>query len=76
MLDFGDYYVSAAREYSTRNEPEGLEFKIERFKSFTQSAMKLYVEVAQQDGAPEKLEANGKIEALKGLVEQMRRRNQ
>lgn len=75
MLDFGDYYVSVAREYSTRNEPEGLEFEIESFKSFAQSALKLYVEVAQQDGAPEKLEANGKIKALKGLIEQMTRRN-
>ncbi len=75
MLDFGDYYVNLAREYSIRNDPEGLDFDIEAFEGFAQSAMKLYTEVAQQDGALEKLEANGKIAALKGLMEQMRRRN-
>ena len=75
MLDFGDYYVSLAREYSIRNDPEGVDFDIETFEGFAQSAMKLYTEVAQQDGAPEKLEANGKIEALKGLMAQMRRLN-
>ena len=75
MLDFGDYYVRLAREYSIRNDPEGLDFDIEVFEGLAQSAMKLYTEVAQQDGALEKLEANGKIGALKGLMEQMRRRN-
>ena len=76
MLDFGDYYVKLAREYSIQHDPEGLDFDIEAFERFAQSAMKLYTEVAQQDGALEKLEAGGKIEALKGLMEQMRRRNQ
>ena len=75
MLDFGDYYVSLAKEYAIRNDPEGLDFDIGTFESLAQSAMKLYAEVAQQDGALEKLEANGKIEALRGLTEQMRRRN-
>ena len=75
VLDFGDYYVSLAREYSIRNDPEGLDFDIEAFEGFAQSGMKLYTEVAQQDGTLEKLEANGKIAALKGLIEQMRRRN-
>ncbi len=75
VLDFGDYYTSLAREYAMLNEPEGLAFNIKTFESFAQSAMKLYTEVAQQDGAPEKLEANGKIEGLKGMMEQMRRRS-
>ncbi len=75
VLDFGDYHADLAREYALLNEPEGLAFDLKTFEGFTQSAMKLYAEVAQQDGAPEKLEANGKIEALKGLMEQMRRRS-
>ena len=74
-MDFGDYHASLAREYALLNEPEGLAFDIETFEGFAQSAMKLYAEVAQQDGAPEKLEANGKIEGLKGMMEQMRRRS-
>jgi hypothetical protein len=75
LLDFGDYYVSLAREYAIRNDPEGLDFDVETFEGFTQSGMKLYGEVAQQDGVIEKLEANGKLEALKGLMEQTRRLN-
>lgn len=75
LLDFGDYYVKLAREYAIRNDPEGLNFEVETFEGFTRSAMKVYAEVAQQDGVMEKLEANGKLEALKGLMEQTRRLN-
>lgn len=75
LLDFGDYYVSLAREYALRNDPEGLDFDMDTFEGFAQSAIKLYAEVAQQDGALEKPEANGKLEALKGLMEQTRRLN-
>lgn len=74
-LDFGDYYVKLAKEYSIRNHPEGFDFRMETFDELARSAMELYAEVAQQDGAPEKLEASGKIEALKGLMQRMRRRN-
>lgn len=75
LLDFGDYYVSLAREYAVGNDPQGLDFSIETFEGFVQSAMKLYAEVAQQDGALEKLEANGKLDGLKGLMERTRRLN-
>jgi hypothetical protein len=37
--------------------------------------MKLYTEVAQQDGVLEKLEAQGKLDSLKGLMDKMRRLN-
>ena len=75
LLDFGDYYVSLAREYSIRNDPQGLDFDLETFEGFAQSAMKLYAEVAQQDGVLEKLEAAGNLEGLKSLMEQTRRLN-
>ena len=75
LLDFGDYYVGLAREYSLRNDPQGLDFHIETFEGFARSAMKLYAEVAQQDGALEKLEAGAKLEGLKGLMERTRRLN-
>ena len=75
LLDFGDYYVSLAREYSLRNDPQGLDFDVETFDGFARSAMKLYAEVAQQDGALEKIEAGAKLEGLKGLMERTRRLN-
>ena len=66
LLDFGDYYVGLAREYSLRNDPQGLDFHIETFEGFARSAMKLYAEVAQQDGALEKLEAGAKPGGTEG----------
>jgi hypothetical protein len=76
LLDFGDFYALLAREYTIQNDPEGLSFDPEAFDQLAKSALKLYTEVAQVDGIVEKLEANGKIEALRGLVEKTRRLNQ
>ncbi len=75
VLDFGDYYVTLAREYALRNDPQGLDFDIETFEGFVRSAMKLYAEVAQQDGVLEKLEAGARLEGLKALMERTRRLN-
>lgn len=76
LLDFGDFYARLAREYALQNDPEGLTFDLESFDQFAKSALKLYTEVAQVDGIMEKIEAEGKIEAMRGLMEKMRRLNQ
>lgn len=75
LLDFGDYYVELAKEYAIQNDPEGLDFELETFEEFAKSAMNLYTEVAQQDGILEKVEAQGKLDSLKGLMDKMRRLN-
>jgi len=75
LLDFGDYYVELASEYAIRNDPEGLNFELETFEQFAKSAMKLYTEVAHQDGVLERIEAQGKLDSLKGLMDKMRRLN-
>ncbi|MBI2359065.1 MAG: hypothetical protein HYV04_09210 [Deltaproteobacteria bacterium] len=75
LLDFGDFYARLVREYVLQNDPEGLTFDIETFGQFAKSALKLYTEVAQVDGIMEKIEAEGKIEAMRGLTEKMRRLN-
>lgn len=75
LLDFGDYHVQLAKEYAIQNDPEGLEFDFATFEQFAKSAMKLYTEVAQQDGVLEKLEAQGKLDSLKGLMDKMGRLN-
>lgn len=75
LLDFGDFYARVAREYALQNDPEGLTFDLETFNQFAKSALKLYMEVAQVDGVMEKIEAEGKIEAMRGLMEKMRRLN-
>ena len=75
LLDFGDFYALLAKEYTMQNDPEGLSFDQQVFDQFAKSALRLYTEVAQVDGILEKIEAQGKIEGLRGLTEKMRRLN-
>ncbi len=75
LLDFGDYYVKIAKEYAAQNNPEGLTFDPDTFDQLTKSALKFYTEVAQQDGVTEKLEAQGNIQSLQALMQNIRRLN-
>ncbi|MFQ5684042.1 MAG: hypothetical protein ACE5HC_12305 [Candidatus Binatia bacterium] len=75
LVDFGDFYLRLAKEYSLQNDPEGLAFNPDTFDRLANSALKLYTEVAQVDGILEKIEARGKIEALRGLMQKTRRLN-
>jgi tetratricopeptide (TPR) repeat protein len=75
LLDFADFYVLLAKEYAAQYDPEGLNFDLNTFDQFAKSALKLYTEVVQVDGILEKIEAQGKIEALRGLTEKMTRLN-
>jgi hypothetical protein len=75
LLDFGDFYTILAKEYAYQYDPEGLSFDFQAFDQLSKSALKLYSEVAQVDGITEKIEAQGKIEATRGLVEKITRLN-
>jgi tetratricopeptide (TPR) repeat protein len=75
LLDFGDFYERLAKEYASQYDPEGLGFEFKAFDQFAKSALKLYSEVAQTDGILEKIEAQGKIEAARGLLEKVTRLN-
>ncbi|MFQ5903220.1 MAG: tetratricopeptide repeat protein [Candidatus Binatia bacterium] len=75
LLDFGDFYALLAKEYAVQNDPEGLTFELETFDQLAKSALRLYTEVVQVDGIVEKIEAQGKIEEMRGLMEKMRRLN-
>lgn len=75
LLDFGDFYLTLAKEYVAQHDPEGLEFRPENFDQLAKSALKLYTEVSQVDGIVEKVEAQGKVEALRGFMEKIRRLN-
>jgi tetratricopeptide (TPR) repeat protein len=75
LLDFGDFYTLLAKEYASQYDPEGLNFDFKAFEQFAKSALKLYSEVAQTDGILEKIEAQGKIEAMRGLIEKITRMN-
>jgi hypothetical protein len=73
MLDFGDFYVRLAKDYTAENDPEGLGFNLGAFEQLAKSALRLYTEVADVDGIVEKIEAQGKVVALRGLTERIRR---
>jgi hypothetical protein len=75
LLDFGDFYVRLAKDYTAENDPEGLAFDLNAYDQLAKSALRLYTEVADVDGIVEKIEAQGKIEALRGLTEKIRRLN-
>jgi hypothetical protein len=75
LLDFGDFYALLAKEYASQYDPEGLNFDPKAFEQFAKSALKFYSEVAQVDGVLEKIEAQGKIEAMRGLTEKVARMN-
>ncbi len=75
LIDFGDYYSLLAKEYIQQFDPEGLEFDLKTFDQLTKSALRYYTEVVQVDGIVEKTEAQGNIEATRGLVEKITRLN-
>jgi tetratricopeptide (TPR) repeat protein len=75
LIDFGDFYALLAKEYASQYDPEGLTFDFKVFDQFVKSALKLYSEVAQVDGIVEKLEAQAKVEAMRGFLEKITRLN-
>ncbi|HXG51374.1 MAG TPA: hypothetical protein VNN77_08230 [candidate division Zixibacteria bacterium] len=75
LIDFGDFYARLAKEYVAQYDPEGLEFDFKAFDQFAKSALKLYTEVVQVDGILEKIEAQGRIESMRGLIEKITRLN-
>ena len=75
LIDFGDFYALLAKEYASQYDPEGLTFDFKVFDQFAKSALKLYSEVAQVDGIVEKLEAQAKVEAMRGFLEKVTRLN-
>jgi tetratricopeptide (TPR) repeat protein len=75
LIDFGDFYELLAKEYASQYDPEGLIFDFKTFDHLVKSALKLYTEVAQIDGIIEKIEAQGKIEAIRGFSEKITRLN-
>ena len=75
LIDFGDFYMVLAKEYSSQYDPEGLIYDSKVLDQFVRSALKLYSEVAQIDGIVEKIEAQGKIEAARGFLQKMTRLN-
>ena len=76
MVDFADFYVVLAKEYARAHPPDDRTFQWERFSQWTSNAWHLYADVAQKDGSLEKLEAQGKLQALQAYVSKVRTASQ
>jgi hypothetical protein len=68
QVEFGDFYFTLAQEYVAQNDPQSLQFDSSTFEGVGQSALRLYAQVAQEDGIIEKLEAKGKLDALEAYM--------
>jgi hypothetical protein len=76
LVEFGDFYTTLAHEYVAQNDPEGLHFEVPAFEELGRSALRLYGQVAQEDGIMEKLEARGKLTALEAYMAKVGRLSQ
>lgn len=72
ILRLGEFFESLARDYSERNNPEGLGFDMDEFQSYADSAMGLYTMVASKDGIIEKAEAQGLANSLRAYIAKIR----
>jgi len=68
QLEFADFYFSLTQEYVAQADPQTLAFDSSIFEDLGRTAMRLYGQVAQEDGIIEKLEAKGKLEALEAYM--------
>jgi hypothetical protein len=64
LMRLADLYAELAHEYVSLHPPAALDFDPPRFEELVDAAARLYGSVANQDGAPEKLEAGQKLEAF------------
>jgi hypothetical protein len=64
LMSLADLYATLAHEYVGVHPPAALDFDPPRFEELVDAAARLYGSVANQDGAPEKLEAGQKLEAF------------
>ena len=72
VIDLADFYVELAKEYARANPPEDRTFQWQEFSGWANKAWRLYADVAQKDGSLEKLEAQGKLQALQAYLSKVR----
>jgi hypothetical protein len=68
QVEFADFYFTLAQEYTAQNDPQSLQFDPAVFEDLGRTALRLYAQVAHEDGVMEKLEAKGKLEALEAYM--------
>lgn len=70
LLGLADFYFSLAKEYVQEHDPTGAGFDAHIFNQYANSALQIYATLARaRYGKPERLEAKGKLEALRAFVD-------
>ncbi len=67
-LNWADFCALLSRRYAQEADPRSLEFDMGTFNKTADAAIRLYSLVAQKDGATEKVEALGKLQAFNAFV--------
>lgn len=67
-LNWADFCALLSRRYAEEANPRSLDFDMETFNKSADAAIRLYSLVAQKDGATEKVEALGKLQAFNAFV--------
>ncbi len=67
-LNWADFCVLLAKRYVEQSDPRSLDFDADTFNKTADAAIRLYSLVAQKDGAEEKIEALGKLQAFNAYV--------
>ncbi|MEJ2744840.1 MAG: hypothetical protein P8123_04010, partial [bacterium] len=67
-LNWADFCALLSRRYAQETNPRSLDFDMETFNKSADAAIRLYSLVAQKDGATEKVEALGKLQAFNAFV--------
>lgn len=67
-LNWADFCALLSRRYAQEADPRSLEFDMETFNKTADAAIRLYSLVAQKDGATEKVEALGKLQAFNAFI--------
>jgi len=67
-LNWADFCALLSRRYAQEADPRSLGFDMETFNKTADAAIRLYSLVAQKDGATEKVEALGKLQAFNAFV--------
>jgi len=74
-LHLADFYFTLAKEYATLNPPEGVGFDWKVFESYATRGRDIYYQVSNEDGYPEKPEAQGKLNSILSYIESIRKRS-
>jgi len=75
-LNWADFCALLARRYAQETDPRSMDFDDDAFNKSADAAIRLYGLVAQKDGAVEKVEALGKLQAFNAYVAKIQGQSQ